>query len=631
MFLTLITAAVALTIPQATAQNTTLYIDPQQTQAFPTDTITITIKIENVTNLNAWQIALKYNPTTINCTQVTIPPDNIFAGHTTISPNPIIDNNNGLVVKFTALDTTTGITGSGNLVQIQFKALNPGTSPLELINPNQLINGTYLQDPDGNFIPFQRINATATIYSPETTLTIPFHTQEKTYYSGPAALQMIFDHYGEPIPQQEIAEAARTHPNITYPDELRRAAHFSNLSTSKGDEMPENITGYTLRKYGYGAIEKTGLTLNQLKDTIRQGYPVIVSTWYDLSMQQPHYRVAVGYNETHIFLHDPWNKTAWGGTYGGPKTAINNTEFQTLWSYSSNLAIFVHPWNLTCNIQLLEPDLFLITANITYPTPQAFANQQYTASSATAQIILPDGTTLVEGNPSEPINSGTFTPGSTTQINWTVKITTPGRYTITVRASGTISGNVSSHETYPNYTYQDKLQAEDTATIECWNPNTFTASKNGQQYTVIIYSNSTISDFQYNETLDEITFTASGPDGTTGTCLVSIPKAFMNTSYFVVTVNATLTANQVTQNATHSFVNFHYHQSTQQIRLIPTGPGDLNGDRRVNMRDIALVARAFGSSPGIPNWNPIADINGDEKVNMRDIGWVAKYFGVIYS
>ncbi len=59
--------------------------------------------------------------------------------------------------------------------------------------------------------------------------------------------------------------------------------------------------------------------------------------------------------------------------------------------------------------------------------------------------------------------------------------------------------------------------------------------------------------------------------------------------------------------------------------------GDVNGDGRVDLRDIALVARAFGSTPGSPNWNSYADINGDGKVDMKDIASVIRNFGQHYA
>jgi hypothetical protein len=47
----------------------------------------------------------------------------------------------------------------------------------------------------------------------------------------------------------------------------------------------------------------------------------------------------------------------------------------------------------------------------------------------------------------------------------------------------------------------------------------------------------------------------------------------------------------------------------------------------VTMKDVAIVARAFGSTPGASNWNPAADLNGDGKVDMKDIALEARHFG----
>lgn len=55
--------------------------------------------------------------------------------------------------------------------------------------------------------------------------------------------------------------------------------------------------------------------------------------------------------------------------------------------------------------------------------------------------------------------------------------------------------------------------------------------------------------------------------------------------------------------------------------------GDLNTDGKVDMRDIGLVAVAFGSYPGHPRWDPETDIWEDKTINLKDIGLVAKHFG----
>ena len=54
---------------------------------------------------------------------------------------------------------------------------------------------------------------------------------------------------------------------------------------------------------------------------------------------------------------------------------------------------------------------------------------------------------------------------------------------------------------------------------------------------------------------------------------------------------------------------------------------DLNGDGVVDMRDVAISARAYGSHAGDPDWNSAADLNYDGVVNMDDIAIIVKDFG----
>jgi len=57
---------------------------------------------------------------------------------------------------------------------------------------------------------------------------------------------------------------------------------------------------------------------------------------------------------------------------------------------------------------------------------------------------------------------------------------------------------------------------------------------------------------------------------------------------------------------------------------------DINLDCKVDMKDIGTAAKAFGSYPSHPRWDPIADINYDYKVDMKDIGAIASKFGWSY-
>lgn len=55
---------------------------------------------------------------------------------------------------------------------------------------------------------------------------------------------------------------------------------------------------------------------------------------------------------------------------------------------------------------------------------------------------------------------------------------------------------------------------------------------------------------------------------------------------------------------------------------------DLNNDGKVDVQDIIIVARAYGSFPGHQSWDPTADIVLDEEVNIFDVVSVAIKFGL---
>jgi len=162
-------------------------------------------------------------------------------------------------------------------------------------------------------------------------------------------------------------------------------------------------------------------------------------------------------------------------------------------------------------------------------------------------------------------------------------------------------------------------------------PNFFNVIKNGQTYTVAIFSNSTVTAFSYNTTTDRIFFNVTGPDGTKGSCCAVIPLSLVNTTYFTVRLDNIPISSLRFQNNTHSFIAFNYAHSTRKILIIPiTSNGDITGDRKVDIRDVAIVAKAFGSYLGHSLWNPIADINYDDKVDIWDVAFVSKRFGAIY-
>jgi len=302
-------------------------------------------------------------------------------------------------------------------------------------------------------------------------LDVPFYYQDEDYYCGPACLQMVFNFHGENISQYEIACVARSIGDpvySTFTDELRRAGHFSNLSTSMGEGLPQNITGYTLRHLGYAAFECYDMNLSMLESYIDQGKPLVLLMWYSSRHVSGHYRVVTGYNATHVFLHDPWNKPLWGGTYGGPNTVFNNTQFMDLWSYSSYWTLYVSPWKIDVSTpEYVRPGQpFQVNSTIVYPEPLPNALFTYPASSCNASITLPSNMSLAEGEVQrKTVGTGIVDAGTNTTVTWTLVANSSVTGTMNITVEGLISGSVWTHENYTAYDYNDTIGATSNFTI----------------------------------------------------------------------------------------------------------------------------------------------------------------------
>lgn len=55
-------------------------------------------------------------------------------------------------------------------------------------------------------------------------------------------------------------------------------------------------------------------------------------------------------------------------------------------------------------------------------------------------------------------------------------------------------------------------------------------------------------------------------------------------------------------------------------------PADIQGDGRVDMRDVATVVHLYKTRIDSPNWNPAADVIQDGIIDLKDIGFTARCF-----
>jgi len=276
-----------------------------------------------------------------------------------------------------------------------------------------------------------------------TVISVPYHRQITEYYCGPASLEMIFDFYGPDVPQHPIAAVAgTTYPWGTFTDGMRRASHFSKYRQRRG--------------LGYAAFEHWGFTMEELEGLIDEGYPIIVLTWLVYPVYG-HYRVVVGYDETHVMLLDPLYS----------QMMITHSYFLRLWSYSDYWGLFVSPWGVSVSASenVREGDIFTVTATATYPCPDPFHHGEYPASSSSATITLPEGLTLVSGETSEKtLGTGNLAAGNSATVSWMLRGDSPDSHNVRFVAEGTIAGFFS-------YPYQDRIGGSINVTVTV-NPQT---------------------------------------------------------------------------------------------------------------------------------------------------------------
>jgi hypothetical protein len=69
--------------------------------------------------------------------------------------------------------------------------------------------------------------------------------------------------------------------------------------------------------------------------------------------------------------------------------------------------------------------------------------------------------------------------------------------------------------------------------------------------------------------------------------------------------------------------DINFTDGTVNIRVL----GDVNGDGKVDIKDIAQLVQVFHTFPGKPNWNPLFDLDRNGVIDMRDIAICVMNFG----
>lgn len=152
-----------------------------------------------------------------------------------------------------------------------------------------------------------------------------------------------------------------------------------------------------------------------------------------------------------------------------------------------------------------------------------------------------------------------------------------------------------------------------------------------ETYKVTVFSNATILDAGFNQKAKRIYFTISSNNNSKSLVYLIVPKRFLTTNFTVVSDNIEL-QNSIIQSEMNSFLYFTLSQGVHIIEIEGMLLADVTGtegiqDGKVNIRDIAAVARCFGTEVGDPNYIARYDINLDGKIDINDISIAAKDFG----
>jgi hypothetical protein len=325
---------------------------------------------------------------------------------------------------------------------------------------------------------------------------VPYHEQITGLSCGPAALEMLYDFWGEDIDQKAIADVTRSSSVGTYTWDMVRAGFFSHMSSAQGRFFPRNASkaGYSERPLGYASFAYSSDTFwwTDLKELIAQDIPVVLFMRFAPDDDTAHYRVIVGYNEEEgvVYFLDPWSRDLDRMTNHDRTITWSMADFESAWNYTgygtsrSYWGTVMMPWTVAIHTNggTTAGSVLGVTAEVTYPCPQPFDCSASYALDTFVEIILPPNMHLLEGSSRSDI--GYFQAGESVTITWKVKLDTDGTgSSFTVKATGLVSGTVpeinwmdkngkksekadnakkGNKNFYPAYTYTDEIGVEKT-------------------------------------------------------------------------------------------------------------------------------------------------------------------------
>jgi hypothetical protein len=160
IWLILTVVAVSLAGTPAFAQGgTVVRVEPAASSAQVNDTFNLSISVDNVANLTAFELHLAFNPAVLEVAQVT---NGGFVAADFTAQNTF-DNAAGTIDYAVAQMNRAPAQGSGALLSISFRAKAGGSSPVTLRTTQAVPSGLLLSDANGTAIPASWVDGSVNV------------------------------------------------------------------------------------------------------------------------------------------------------------------------------------------------------------------------------------------------------------------------------------------------------------------------------------------------------------------------------------------------------------------------------------------------------------------------------------
>ncbi len=674
----------------ALASDTRVSISPDFLAASLGDNITITLNANDVSNLYGWQVAVKYNASIINCTSAWLPPDNVFAGQSILpGGNPILNEGtiDGLNYTLWGVSLFFGsITfAQGTLFKMNFTVVGHGETAIQIgtiQNPIWYNPGfpqtwyTYLQDPDLNEIPFTEENSSIVVAAADAQVTFN-QTGVSNDFTGTLVTIDGVNYTVMDLPLSFTWDIGSNHIFTYQSPLLVAAAERRYIWNSTDGPIPlqsGNLTVTTAQTVTGKYKTQLQMSISQIGisddftgtivtiDEIEHNHTVLPAQfWYDIGTIH------------HFMFHSP--------------LLVNPDTKQYVWTNTTGLsALLAGNFEVTSpgNITGIYKTQYYLSVTSPYSSPVPASSWWDSGSNVTVSVSSPvadsSGTRYVctgwTGNGSAPTSGEglnmTVTMIQPSSIVWKWKT----QHILTVATSPedlspqpsiTPLGEPASADSWW-YDFQTNvtLTADmiENWTFDFWKIDGVSQAQGAYTVTVIIdsehtatgyyTSNTTFTDISlFNLTLSK-TVVCQGYSVAIRTL---IENKGINTESFNLTVYANLTIvaseTRVLESGNFTEITVSWNTAGFMVGSYTIGAyveplpsetdidnnalsdvfvyisvvGDINGDGRVDMKDIGYMARRFLVSQTDGLWDANSDINDDGKIDMKDIGVAARHFG----